>query len=128
MIPTLIHVSFHKEKAGELWDEWESLEDDHVAHREGGVDQGGLFIKLDAWGSDNEEWRTFLDSYGLSQDVQDAIMDPLLDNIRINGICAEWAKDTIEQRYYGLKYILEASQEREASSQHWALSGRAISY
>lgn len=51
-------------------------------------------------------------------------MDPLFDSMRFNRTCAEWARDTVEQRYAGLEDIRRTSQERERAVQRSATRPR----
>ncbi|KAG7143430.1 hypothetical protein HYQ45_000394 [Verticillium longisporum] len=122
---TLVYLGFSEQKADALWAEWSDWPPTGP-RREVDADTGGgltmtflFFItgtfsgNRDVWDDDDQQWRDCLDAFGMSADVQTAIMDPLFKTLRLTQSCAFWAQDTVEMRYAGLEDIQRASRERE---------------
>jgi hypothetical protein len=134
---TLIYVGFNTTKADELWKCWSNWPA-HGPQREVDNDDGGLqvtfedFITLhmgsggspDTDSEEDLEWTACLTSYGLSTEVQNAILDPLFKGIRFNQTASFWARDTVAMRYAGLQDIQRASRDREMAYERAA--SRAI--
>ncbi|KAH7137266.1 hypothetical protein B0J13DRAFT_625044 [Dactylonectria estremocensis] len=123
---TLTHVGFSEAKADALWNTWTDWPSSALGpRRETDPDDGGLqmtfidfitgpFVTSNDTASDNEaDWKRVMGQYGLSTEVQHAILDPNFKYLRLSESCAFWAKDTVEMRYNGLKEIQAASHERE---------------
>ncbi|KAM6533146.1 hypothetical protein FALCPG4_006160 [Fusarium falciforme] len=120
---TIEYVGFSKTKANLIWNSWNNWPSTGP-RRETDPDNSGLQVtfldficgyissSLDT-GSEDDEWINCMNTYGLSMEFQDAILDPLFKYLRLSDSCAEWAKDTIEIRYAGLKAIQQESSNRE---------------
>ncbi|KAI1377139.1 hypothetical protein F4677DRAFT_459485 [Hypoxylon crocopeplum] len=67
----------------------------------------------DACEDDDHQWHHCLAACGVSGSVQDAIMDPRFNDIRLTNSCLFWVKDTLAMRYAGLEDISRASHQRE---------------
>ncbi|RSL85463.1 hypothetical protein CEP51_003305 [Fusarium floridanum] len=123
---TIEYVGFSKIKANEIWSTWNNWPSTGP-RRETDPDDGGLQVtfldficgyissSLDTYSEDDAEWINCMNTYGLSMEVQDAILDPLFKYLRLSDSCAEWSRDTIEMRYAGLKAIQEESSNREVT-------------
>ncbi|KAI9163157.1 hypothetical protein HJFPF1_04756 [Paramyrothecium foliicola] len=96
-----------------------------IPRRETDPDDGGLqmtFIDfvtgpfdmgIDTWSDNDAEWTDCMRTYGLSNELQAAILDPFFKYLRLSNSCAFWSKDAVEMRYAGLQEIQAASFERE---------------
>ena len=121
---TIEYVGFSKTKANEIWNSWNSWPSTGP-RRETDPDDNGLRVtfldficgyissSFDTSSEDDNEWTSCMNIYGLSTEFQDAILEPLFKYLRLSDSCAEWAKDTIEIRYAGLKAIQKESSNRE---------------
>lgn len=120
---SLEYLGLSEQRSRELWEEWTSWPATGPK-REVDADDGGLRVTFHdfilghfdnmqtAHGEDDDLWRQSLTSCGMSQDVQDAIMDPAFKEIRSTANSMYWVKDTIDMRYAGLKDIQRASRAR----------------
>lgn len=123
---TLDYVGFSTQMADKLWSGWTAWPSDGGPLRETDPDDGGLCVTFidyitspfyarpyEEYGHDGD-WRRALQQFGLSAEVQDAILDPRFEYLRRSDSCASWAKDTVGMRYAGLSAIHRArSSERE---------------
>ncbi|KAJ4227186.1 hypothetical protein NW759_004555 [Fusarium solani] len=121
---TLEYAGFSKTKANEIWNSWNNWPSTGP-RRETDPDDSGLQVtfldficgyissSLDTGSEDDDEWINCMNTYGLSMEFQDAILDPLFKYLRLSDSCAERAKDTIQIRYAGLKAIRQESSNRE---------------
>ncbi|TID00170.1 hypothetical protein CH35J_005326 [Colletotrichum higginsianum] len=118
----LVHVGFSDHRAAFLWNEWsmymagmpqhdiDDLQVDFISFILNRLDQ-----QVNTWSDTNSEWRSCLNSYGMSDEFQAAIMDPNFKYLRTSESCHYWTKDTVEMRFAGLQDIQRASRLREAS-------------
>ncbi|RMJ14801.1 hypothetical protein CDV36_005548 [Fusarium kuroshium] len=125
---TIEYVGFSKIKANEIWSTWNNWPLTGP-RRETDPDDGGLQVtfldficgyissSLDTYSEDDDEWINCMNTYGLSVEVQNAILDPLFKYLRLSDSCAEWSRDTIQMRYAGLKAIQQESSDREITLQ-----------
>lgn len=125
---TIEHVGFSKSTAAQIWHSWTHWPASGP-RRETDPDDGGLqIIFLDfitghisfshnTHQDDDAAWTRCMDHYGLATELQHAILDPHFNYIRLSSSCAEWAKDTVEMRYAGLREIQQASRDRERALQ-----------
>jgi hypothetical protein len=121
---TLVHVGLSEVKATELWNRWINWPVSGP-RREIDTDDGGLRVdfidfiigplenQVDTAEDNDLRWRECLNACGIDVSVQDAIMDPHFEYLRLSESCLYWVKDTIEMRYAGLKDIQRSSRERE---------------
>lgn len=121
---TLEYVGFSDAKADALWSQWTNWPPQGPS-RETDPDTGGLqmsFLKYmtgafntgnDTFSDDDRTWARLLDTFGLSTETQQAILDPVFRYIRLSESCVYWAKDTVHMRYHGLMEIQKASRDRE---------------
>lgn len=121
---TIEYVGFSKTKANEIWSVWNNWPSTGP-RRETDPDDSGLQVtfldficgyissSLDTYSEDDDEWINCMNTYGLSMELQDSILDPLFKYLRLSDSCAEWSRDTIQMRYAGLKAIQEESSNRE---------------
>jgi hypothetical protein len=121
---TIVYVGLSEAKAIELWNLWINWPASGP-RRETDADNGGLqvtFIDFIIGTLENQvnvaennglQWQACLNACGIDVSVQDAIMDPHFEYLRLSESCLYWAKDTIEMRYTGLKDIQRSSRERE---------------
>jgi hypothetical protein len=130
---TLLYVGFSEKKANELWTQWSNWPP-HGPRRETDPndDYYGVVVAFDeffissfktqpdATDDNTEEWRLCLERCGMSVDVQDAIMDPHFECIRLSNSCLYWIKDTLEMRYAGLLDIQKTSRQRQMQLQRAA--------
>lgn len=121
---TIEYVGFSKTKANEIWSSWNNWPSTGP-RRETDPEDSGLQVtfldficgyisfSFNTYSEDDDEWVNCMNTYGLSKELQDAVLDPLFKYLRLSDSCAEWSKDTIEMRYAGLKAIQQASSNRE---------------
>ena len=123
---TLIHVGFSPEKADKVWQRWTNWSSgDLEPHREGDPDHGRLEMAFldfftgfitsqnDTWSSEDAEWVRCMNSYGISKELQDAILDLMFQYIRLSESYAWWAHESICMRHAALKVSLQTSQPLE---------------
>jgi hypothetical protein len=119
---TLLYVGLSEARATELWTRWSNWPT-HGPRRETDSDDGyGLVVEFDDWilssfenrpdaaDDSTEEWRACLERCGISSDLQDAIMDPHFDYLRLSHSCIHWINDTVKMRYEGLIDIQKTSR------------------
>jgi hypothetical protein len=128
---TLLYVGLSGERANELWNRWTSWPA-HGPRRETDPDDGGLIVtfedfiigsfenRVDAADDSVQQWLACLNRCGIAADVQNAIMDPHFDYLRLSQSCLYWVKDTVQMRYAGLEDIQRASREREMQLRRFA--------
>ncbi|KFA48240.1 hypothetical protein S40293_07375 [Stachybotrys chartarum IBT 40293] len=133
-LATLEYIGFSRMKASQLWDTWTNWPLDGP-RRETDPDDGSLemtFIHFitgifdtstDTCSNNDADWISCMQSFGLSQELQLAIVDPVFKYLRLSDSCSAWAKDTVQMRFAGLELIRSASLEREKSLQR--ASGRS---
>lgn len=121
---TLEYVGFSKTKATEIWNSWNNWPSTRP-RRETDPEDSGVQVtfldyicvqissSLDTDSEDDAEWVNCMNTYGLSKEFQDAILDPHFKYLRLSDSCAGWSKDTINMRYAGLKAIQQESSNRE---------------
>jgi hypothetical protein len=63
--------------------------------------------------NDEQEWRACLNGCGIAVDVQNSIMHPFFEDLRLSESCLFWFKDTVRMRYAGLEDIQKSSRQRE---------------
>ncbi|KAI8723874.1 hypothetical protein NCS52_00244200 [Fusarium sp. LHS14.1] len=121
---TIEYVGFSRTKANEIrssWNNWPSTGPRRETDPEDSGFQvtfldficGHISFSFDTDPEDDDEWINCMNTYGLSKELQDAVLDPLFKYLRLSDSCAGWSKDTIEMRYAGLKAIQEESSSRE---------------
>ncbi|KAK5993864.1 hypothetical protein PT974_07301 [Cladobotryum mycophilum] len=118
---TLLYFGFSPERAHELWMEWEAGDPER-----NGLDMVNLYdLALDyadTWDrlfcvtadDGDEEWYCTMEDCGISDQLQEAIMDPIFENVRNTKSCFLWITETITSRFDSLMEIQTASKEREA--------------
>ncbi|KAM0350646.1 hypothetical protein ACHAPU_003133 [Fusarium lateritium] len=114
---TIKHIGFSQEKADEIWYQWENwpvmefpskLEwafFDYVVEY--------IDCARDVYEEEDSAWRAAMDSWGISLELQDAILDPFFKDLREGDTCAGWVKDSMRMRFRGLEVIRKTSQDRE---------------
>ncbi|KAL2692121.1 hypothetical protein Neosp_002527 [[Neocosmospora] mangrovei] len=121
---TIEYVGFSKTKANEIWSSWNNWPSTRPRRETDPEDTalqvtfldficGHILFSFDTDSEDDDEWINCMNTYGLSKELQDAVLDPLFKYLRLSDSCAAWSKDTIEMRYAGLKAIQEESSNRE---------------
>ncbi|KAL2211375.1 hypothetical protein CC79DRAFT_1363685 [Sarocladium strictum] len=65
-------------------------------------DQDGI----DTVSDDDEEWVRMLEFWDISEELEDAILDPRFRHIRLSQSWRHWTRDSINMRYRGLLAIL----------------------
>ncbi|KAF5659581.1 hypothetical protein FHETE_9365 [Fusarium heterosporum] len=114
---TIKYIGFKQEKADRIWYQWENWPAMEFPHK---LEWAFLDYVLeyidcsrDVYEEEDSAWRDAMDSWGISLDLQDAILDPLFKEIREADTCAEWVKDSMRMRFRGLEVIRKTSQDRE---------------
>ncbi|KID74459.1 uncharacterized protein G6M90_00g084360 [Metarhizium brunneum] len=126
---TLNYLGFSTHMADTIWNGWVNWPLDGPG-REVDAATGGLrvtfidFIILrhvkkanNVYEDDDFKWRQCLNACGMSDSVQNAIMDENFKEIRMSRSCVYWVTDTVQMRYAGLKEIQRASRERDMQLQ-----------
>ena len=121
---TLVYVGLSEAKATELWSRWTNWPA-QGPRRETDADDGGLVVtfkdfivgsfkdQVDVAGDNAQQWYACLSGCGVAVDVQNAIMDPRFQYLRLSQSCLDWVNDTVKMRYAGLEDIQRSSRERE---------------
>ena len=68
--------------------------------------------------SDDAQWRTYIKDCGISEEVENAIMDPDFTSLRLSCSGFYWIEDTMRMRYAGLEEIQRTSFVREEKGSH----------
>ena len=61
----------------------------------------------------DDEWKATLQRLGISDEAQEAILDPHFEYLRLSDSCDFWVKDTVQMRFAALSDIQRTSVERE---------------
>lgn len=121
---TCVYVGFSEARSTELWSKWTNWPA-KGPRRETDPDDGGLVFEFgdfivgslesltDAADDSTQAWRACLDRWVVALELQDAIMDPHFESLRLEDSCLGWVKDTVEMRYAELKEIQRTSRRRE---------------
>lgn len=122
-LATLRYIGYREDTASMLWERWNHWPPGEPV-REVDDDVGGMpFIEFaigyiqgphrDTWEENDQAWRTCMNSLGVSDELQDAILDPIFREIRLGDSCVFWVVDSMQMRYRGLEEIQQTSRERE---------------
>ena len=121
---TLLYLGLSADKASHIWSEWTHWPATGP-RREVDLESGGIQVTFidfitarlrnyeDVYEDNDYEWRQCLTLCGMCQSVQDAIMDPTFNLVRLTNSCVFWVRDTLLMRYAGLEDIGRASRQRE---------------
>jgi len=134
---TLQYLGLSDSKAAELWDFWCHWDTDD------GIGRWEIDEDCDMWWefidfavnntakyhpdvddeSDDAQWRTYIRGCGISEEVENAIMDPDFTSLRLSCSGFYWIEDTMRMRYAGLEEIQRTSLARVEKSSHSAGRG-----
>ena len=111
-LATIKFLGYTDEKAMELWERWEAdAEQDrfrvdfiHYVLPPRFDGDNKFHDNMNAWDED-DDWRGVTEKWGLSEEFQDAIMDPEFDNVRFTESLRAWVYGTIKLRYDTLLLI-----------------------
>ncbi|KAL8365023.1 hypothetical protein RB595_004030 [Gaeumannomyces hyphopodioides] len=143
---TLLYLGFNEETASYLWHRWTHWDEESNGPRldiDTGefpkieLDEGTTFIGLalyhiedlhvNAVTEDDQSWRSCMVACGISDGLQDDILDPFFKNIRMTESCLFWLIDTLQMRWRGLKSIQATSHERAHASRRQSTRPVAVS-
>lgn len=139
---TLLYVGFSQERATELWEHWNSVNDyDDEDYSEGWRDIDGGMVTFeeiciarfdfkddgDTVSEDDTEWRKSMDSIGISQDLQNAIMTPSCRGIRLTASCFHWLNDTMVAAFAHLWDVQNTSERRKTATEEATTHGGSAS-
>lgn len=113
---TLKYVGFTEAKADRIWKNWNDWVATIPKHE---ADPNSNWLQkaflncmtmsmeaIDTRIDDDDIWRAIMTAYGLGEQIQKAIMDPLFKPIRAAESCSFWARDAVETRYNHLRKTL----------------------
>ncbi|KAH6894309.1 hypothetical protein B0T10DRAFT_603825 [Thelonectria olida] len=117
---TLLFMGFTEPAATEIWSRWTACDPaERIRETDGGLvtfeSMARAYIHSGAWEAsddDDDSWRVRMNSCGINQELQRAVMTPRCKNVRLTESCKFWLLDTISARYASLKQIQAASRER----------------
>lgn len=127
---TLRYLGFKPDVAALHWQQWLNFHHNHALGPLPFIDFCTDHIKCCSTAtkdnSDDEEWYRCMDSMGLDDNLQTAIMDPVFESIRLTKSCQFWVEDTLRLWYNSLEEIQTASSRRAmAGYQNGALAASA---
>lgn len=127
---TLTFLGFNESAAETIWSRWVNCGPEDGREIDGGLvtfeSMARAFIygtftrEEDASLDDDLAWRASMDSCGINEELQTAIMTPGCKDVRLTESCQFWLLDTISARYASLKQIQAASFERARSARRAA--------
>ncbi|KAH7015732.1 hypothetical protein EDB80DRAFT_344859 [Ilyonectria destructans] len=127
---TLTFLGFNESASETIWSRWVNCGPDDGREIDGGPvtfeSMARAFIygtfthEEDASLDDDLAWRASMNSCGISEELQTAIMTPRCRDVRLTESCQFWLLDTISARYASLKQIQAASFERARSARRAA--------
>lgn len=119
---TLTFLGFNESATEIIWSRWVNCGPDDGREIDGGpvtfesmarAHIYGIFTREeDASSDDDLAWRASMNSCGINEELQTAIMTPQCKDIRLTESCQFWLLDTISARYASLKQIQAASFTR----------------
>jgi hypothetical protein len=136
-LETIKYLGYNEDSATEIWNKWTTWTQRYpVPEYDQAFDRYNQasdrpFIKfvvgclskgrhLDTREDDIRQWRDFMNFCGINPETQAAILNPTYHNVRSGKSCLIWVQDTIELKYWSLKAIRTASQERAEAIQRAA--------
>lgn len=132
---TLVYVGLTEEKAAELWNQWINWPKYGPSRYWLDSDDGLQVTFHDicsqslngqqhtCCGEDDSKWVDCMNAWGISKEMQEAIMDPAFECIRDTNSCIYWVENTIDMRYRGLEYRVEIAA-KAASDLEGGLPGQ----
>jgi hypothetical protein len=124
---SLVYLGFTDAAANAIWDRWIDFGNDQGREIDGGpVTFESMFRShiygngTDTYLDDDNVWREIMNSTGINQSLQDAIMTPSCKDMRLMESCKYWLLDTVSAKYASLKEIQAASRERAMAARRAA--------
>ncbi|KAH6983442.1 hypothetical protein BKA56DRAFT_655924 [Ilyonectria sp. MPI-CAGE-AT-0026] len=121
---TLTFLGFNESASETIWSRWVNCGPDDGREIDGGLVTfesmarayiyGTFTREEDASSDDDLAWRASMNSCGINEELQTAIMTPRCRDVRLTESCQFWLLDTISARYASLKQIQAASFTRSA--------------
>ncbi|KAJ6780419.1 hypothetical protein PWT90_02306 [Aphanocladium album] len=74
---------------------------------------------MHVWGEDDAVWRECMAKCGMSDEMQDAIMDPAFREVRLRETCEFWMEQTMEMRYEALTAEFEREGHVHPNTVAW---------
>jgi hypothetical protein len=113
----IIHLVFSDEKAEEIWYQWVNWPAVDWAYKmeEVFIDYILEYVEYpnDVYSNnDAAVWKSTMEVWGTSKELQDAILDPLFEMERGGITCNGCIIDTVYMRYRGLKSVRKNSHDR----------------
>ncbi|KAF7921072.1 uncharacterized protein EAE97_011340 [Botrytis byssoidea] len=113
---TIEWLGWNPTKAAEIWNRWKEIQETEQ-------DQGTIFeveflqcalghIPGRSFEDGSSDWEEHMRSWGISDELSDAIMDADFTDIRCTESAQHWVTDTIEIRYLSLERIKRESDQR----------------
>ncbi|KAL6886377.1 hypothetical protein HDV57DRAFT_490334 [Trichoderma longibrachiatum] len=134
-LATVKYLGFNDETATQLWNGWAAKFPEGAPIAETEPVNEVSFVdavigvvaerkeELDTWAEEHEPWIAPMNEWGIAQELQDVLMDPVFKDMRDSGSLFFWLADTIELRYSALQMIQEASLTRDRELQRADLEG-----
>ncbi|TGO69032.1 hypothetical protein BOTNAR_0016g00270 [Botryotinia narcissicola] len=113
---TIEWLGWNPTKAAEIWNRWKEIQETEQ-------DQGTIFeveflqcalghVYGRSFEDSSSDWEEHMRSWGISDELIDAIMDADFTDIRCTESAQHWVTDTIEIRYLSLERIKRESDQR----------------
>lgn len=106
---TLVHVGFMAETAADIWARWENYS---FAMRFEDFFLPARHPENEPRTMEEAEWRSAMASWGIGDNLQDAVLDPAFSCIRGTEACSFWVRDSMESRYAYLEEVGRESSRR----------------
>ncbi|CDM37174.1 hypothetical protein DTO013E5_9484 [Penicillium roqueforti] len=128
-LAALEHLGYNSETATLIWEYWTNWPPGEPKRETDDTDNGVLFIDVaeghldyspDTCSENDAEWFHCMNLYGITRELQEAIMDPKFRSIRLTDSCKSWIRDTFQLRNRALQAVQEASRERDMASRREA--------
>jgi hypothetical protein len=128
-LAALEHLGYNSETATRIWEYWTNWPPGEPKRETDNTDTGVLFIDVaegyldnspDTCAENDVEWFHCMNLYGINRELQEAIMDPKFQSIRLTESCKFWVWDTFQLRNRALLAVQEASHERDMASRREA--------
>lgn len=126
---SLVYLGFTDTAANAIWGRWSNWGNDQGRETDGGpVTFESMFRShiygngTDTYLDDDNAWRETMNSAGINQSLQNAIMTPSCKDMRLMESCKYWLLDTVSAKYASLKEIQATSRERAMAALRAATS------